>query len=152
MVRNSGKLLLAFCLLVVGGGIVANAQVNTVPELEINVPFAFAVGDTRLPAGKYEITTPEDVSPNVLEIRSLDRRMAVIFDTEAAETRGDQIENKTQIIFDKIGDQYFLRQIWVIGSSYGSELSQSRMEKRLASGNTQPERHSLVAVMRRLKP
>ena len=152
MVRNSGKLLLAFCLLVVGGGIVANAQVNTVPELEINVPFAFAVGDTRLPAGKYEITTPEDVSPNVLEIRSLDRRMAVIFDTEAAETRGDQIENKTQIIFDKIGDQYFLRQIWVIGSSYGSELSRSRMEKRLASGNTQPERHSLVAVMRRLKP
>lgn len=152
MVRNSGKLLLAFCLLVVGGGIVANAQVNTVPELEINVPFAFAVGDTRLPAGKYEITTPEDVSPNVLEIRSLDRRMAVIFDTEAAETRGEQIENKTQIIFDKIGDQYFLRQIWVIGSSYGSELSRSRMEKRLASGNTQPERHSLVAVMRRLKP
>jgi hypothetical protein len=152
MIRNSGKLLLALCLLVVGGGIVANAQINSVPQLEINVPFAFAVGDAKLPAGRYEIRTPEDVSPNVLEIRSVDRRMAVIFDTEAAETRGDQIENKTEIIFDKVGDQYFLRQIWVSGSSSGSELRTSRMEKRLASGNTQPERHSLVAVMRHLKP
>ena len=152
MIRNSGKLLLALCLLVVGGGVVANAQIDSVPQLEINVPFAFAVGDTRLPAGKYEIRTPEDNSPNVLEIRSVDKRMAVFFDTEAAVTRGDQIENKNEIIFDKFGDQYFLRQIWVSGSSSGSELPRSRMEKRLASGNTQPERHSVVAVLRRLKP
>ena len=152
MIRNSGKLLLALCLLVVGGGIVANAQVDTVPQIDVKVPFAFVVGDTRLPAGSYEIRTPEDTSPDILEIRSVDRRTAVIFDTQSAQSRNDQVEKKTELIFDKVGDQYFLSQIWVAGTASGSELPRSRMEKRLASGNIQPERHSVVAVLRQLKP
>ena len=152
MIKKLGKLCLTLCLLVAGGGVVANAQVDSVPQIEANISFAFRVGDTKLPAGKYEIRSLDDNSPNVLELQSADGRTAVVFDTENAETRGDQIANKTQLVFNKVGDQYFLSQIWVVGSATGNELPKSRMEKRLAGGGTQSEKHSVVAVMKRMKP
>jgi len=150
--RNLGKLFLTLCLLSVGGGVVANAQVSTVSGIEANIPFAFAVGDTKLPAGKYKIRTPDDNAPSILEIRSDNGRTSVVFDTENAQTRDDQPANKTEQVFDKVGDQYFLSQIWLSGSESGSELPKSRMEKRLADGGTQPEKHSIVAFMKHLKP
>ena len=152
MMKNLGKLFLALCVLTVGGGVVANAQVDTVPQIEVNVPFAFVVGDTSLPAGKYEIRTIDDQANDVLEIRSANSRTAVVFDTSDTQTRGDQIESKTQLVFDKVGSQYFLNQIWVAGSSTGNELAKARMEKRLTNGGSQSEKHSVVAVMRHLKP
>jgi hypothetical protein len=151
MVRNLGKLFLALCLLTIGGGVVANAQVDSVPQIEANIPFNFVVGDTKLPAGKYQIKTVDDNSNNVLEIRSDNSRTSVMFDTEDAETRGDQIESKTELVFDKVGDQYFLHQIWVAGSSTGNELIKSRMEKKLTNGGTQSQKQSVVAVLKRLK-
>jgi hypothetical protein len=151
MMRNLGKLFLALCVLTVGGGIVANAQVDTVPQIEINVPFAFMVGDTTLPAGKYQIRTINDTASNVLEIRSANSRTAVIFDTVDAQTQADQIESKSQLVFDKVEGQYFLSQIWVAGSSTGNELIKSRKEKKLTDGGSQPEKQSVAAVMKRMK-
>lgn len=152
MIRNVGKLLMLVCLLTVGGVVVANAQVDTVPQIEANVPFDFVVGDTKLPAGKYQIKTISDFASNVLEIRTVKGNTAVIFDTENAETRDNQIQNKTELVFDKVGDQYFLNQIWVAGSSTGNELIKSRMEKTLTNAGGQSEKHSIVAVLKRLKP
>jgi hypothetical protein len=152
MMRNLSKLFMALCLLTVGGGVVANAQVDSVPQIEVNVPFAFVVGDTSLPAGKYQIKTLDDTANDVLEIRSADSRTAVIFNTADAQTRRDQIESKTELIFDKVQGQYFLSQIWVAGTSTGNELTKSRMEKRLTDGGSQSEKHSVVAIMKRLKP
>jgi hypothetical protein len=48
MIRNLGKLFLALCLLTVGGGIVANAQIDTDATIQANVPFAFVIGDKML--------------------------------------------------------------------------------------------------------
>jgi hypothetical protein len=110
------------------------------------------VGDTSLPAGKYQIKTLDDTANDVLEIRSADSRTAVIFNTADAQTRRDQIESKTELIFDKVQGQYFLSQIWVAGTSTGNELTKSRMEKRLTDGGSQSEKHSVVAIMKRLKP
>jgi hypothetical protein len=152
MVRNLGKLLMLICLLTVGGVVVANAQVDTVPQIEVDVPFDFVVGDTRLPAGKYEIKTIDDIANNVLEIRSIKGHTSVVFDTSDTETRGDRIENKTELVFEKVQGQYFLNQIWVAGSSTGNQLAISRTEKRLASGGSQPEKQSVFAVLKRLKP
>ena len=153
MIKNLGKLCLTLCLLVAGGGVVANAQMDTVPQIEVNITFPFMVGDTKLPAGKYMIRTTDDNSPNVLELSSIDKPgTSVIFDTENAQSRDDKIVNKTELVFNKVGDQDFLFQIWVVGSSTGNELAKSRMEKRLMAGNSQAEKHSVVAVMKRMKP
>lgn len=149
MVRNLGKLFLMLCLLTIGGGVVAKAQVGTVPEIEVNVPFDFIIGDTRLPAGKYQIRTIDETSDKVLEIRSANRRTSVLFDTEDAENRGELVKNKTQLVFDKVGDEHFLFQIWVEGSASGNELSKSRMEKRLLDGGNQAAQQRVVASVKR---
>jgi hypothetical protein len=136
-----GKLLLVLCILTIGGGVVANAQVESVPEIEANVPFSFVVGDTTLPAGKYQIRTIDDGANVVLEIRSENGRTAVVFDTVQAQLEGDRIQHKTELVFDKVA-----------GSTTGNELTKSRMEKRLAKDGSQLEQQSVAAVMKRMKP
>ena len=150
MIRNLGKLFLALCLLTVGGGVVANAQIDTGVTIQANVPFTFVVGDTTLPAGKYDIKVMDGDSANVLELRSVHGHTSVVFDTESAETRGDRIVSKGELAFDKIGDTYFLSQIWMAGSASGSQLVKSRMEKRLEGKGMNSERHSIVAILRKL--
>ena len=150
--RNLGKLFLALCLLTVGGVTVANAQVERGPQIEANVPFAFVVGDTKLPAGKYQIRTSDGVANEVLEIRSDNGRTAVVFDTVQAQLEGDRIQHKTELVFDKVDDLHFLAQVWVAGSMTGNELTKSRMEKRLTKDGSQLEQQSVAAVMKRMKP
>jgi hypothetical protein len=86
MIKNLGRLFLTLCLLTVGG-VVANAQINSVSRIEASVPFAFTVGDTTLPAGKYEIRTLDDSANNVLLLRSANGHTSVIFDAENTQTK-----------------------------------------------------------------
>ena len=151
MIRNLGKLVLALCLLTVGGGVVANAQIDSDSRIEANVPFAFVVGKATLPAGKYEIKGIDDNTPGVLELRSANRK-TIVFETDAARTRDDEPATKTELVFDKIGDKYFLAQVWAEGNGAGSQLVKSRTEKRLEGDGTRTERHSIAAILRRLKP
>lgn len=147
MIRNLGKLFLALCLLTVGGGIVANAQIDSDSKIQGNVPFKFVVDRTTLPAGKYEIKGLDDSTPGVLELTSLDGRTRVVFETDAAQTRDGEPSSKTELVFDKVGDEYFLSQVWVSGNGSGSQVGKSKMEKKLEEGGSQPERHSIAAVL-----
>jgi hypothetical protein len=149
MIKNLGKLLLALCFLTVGGGIVANAQIDSGITIQTSVPFTFVVGNTTLPAGKYEIKVLDGESPNVLELRSVNGHTSVAFDTENVDARRDQIANKGELVFDKMGDKYFLSQIWAAGSSSGSELVKSKMEKRLEASGMKAERYSIAAIPRK---
>ena len=152
MIGNLGKLFLALCLLTVGGGIVANAQIDSDSIVEANVPFAFVVGNTTVPAGKYEIRGINDNTPGVLELRRAKGRKMLAFETEAAQTRDNEPATKTELVFDKVGDKYFLSQVWVAGNGSGSQLLKSKTEKRLEGDGTRTERHSIVAMLRHLKP
>jgi hypothetical protein len=151
MIRNLSKLLMALCLLAAGGGVVANAQAEQPAIIEANVSHAFLVGNATLPPGKYEVRRIDDTNPNVSEIRSADGRTAVVFETEDAQLRDDQPASKTELVFNKIGNQYFLSQVWVAGSLNGRELAKSKMEKKLADGGSQAERHSIVALEKHSK-
>ncbi|HEX9425380.1 MAG TPA: hypothetical protein VF899_19215 [Pyrinomonadaceae bacterium] len=151
MIMNLSKLFLALCLLTVGGGIVANAQIDNDSIIEANVPFSFVVGKTTLPAGKYEIKGIDDATPGVLELRAKGRK-TINFETEAAQMRDGEPATKTELVFDKVGDKYFLSQVWVAGNGSGSQLVKSKMEKRVEGDGTRTERHSIDAFLRRLKP
>jgi hypothetical protein len=149
MVRNLGKLLLALCLLTVGGGIIANAQISSGVTIQASVPFAFVVGDTTLPAGKYDVRVVDGDTLNVLELQSVKGGISVMVDTVDAQTNRDQILNRGDLVFDKIGDKYFLSQVWMAGSASGNELIKSRMEKRLEGRGMKSERHSIAANLRK---
>ncbi|MCM3873470.1 MAG: hypothetical protein ND895_22535 [Pyrinomonadaceae bacterium] len=151
MIKNLSKLFLALCLLTVGGGIVANAQIDSDITIEVSVPFPFVVDNTTLPAGKYEIRTIDDNTLSVLELRSVNGHTSVVFETDAAVTPDGQSATKTELVFDKVGGKDFLSQVWLAGSSSGSQLAKSRMEKKLEGRGGQRERHSLAAILRHPK-
>jgi hypothetical protein len=48
---------------------------------------------------------------------------------------------KTELIFDKYGNHYFLSKLFDEGNKLGSALEESRYEKKLSSGATREERH-----------
>jgi hypothetical protein len=75
-----------------------------------------------------------------------------MIEADSVQANVNQNGTKTELVFDKIGDNYFLRQVWLSGSNSGSELARSRMEKSIAGDSAQVERHSVVASLKRLKP
>jgi hypothetical protein len=151
MMMNPVKKFLVLSVFVLGGSVVANAQMDADSRVQANVPFDFTVSETRLPAGKYEIRRQDDEVSNIFELRSANGRTTVAFSVEDTQRKDDQIASKTELIFDKVGDQYFLSQVWVAGSASGSELPKSRMEKRLDADGSRSEKHSVVGFMKRLK-
>jgi len=143
MIKYATQLFLTLALLVVGGLTAAQAQMDSDTTIDANIPFQFVVGTTTLPAGKYVIRQLDDSgnTPNVLEIRSAKGKLATILDTENASM--DQPAKKSEVTFDKIGDKYFLSQIFVEGENYGTQAIESKMERKLKDGGQQVAKQSV---------
>jgi len=93
-------------------------------NLSAKVPFDFYVDKTALPAGEYNL---EIGQRGLMVVRNALGKGAAITITLAAE----RADSNTQglLVFHKIGDEYFLNQVWAPHSSEGCELRQSRREK-----------------------
>lgn len=74
------------------------------------------------------------IDPSTLEIRSADGHTAVIFETNTAQTGPNRAARKTELVFNKIGDKYFLSNIWLEGRYLGNELERTKAEKKLEAG------------------
>lgn len=142
---------MSLCLVIgLSAVMTTNAQIDSGTTLEVNIPHSFIVRDTTLPAGKYTVRVADDYSElNVLEIRSVDRRAAVLFDTESVQLNGPA--RNTELVFDKIGDNYFLSQVFLDGDESGNQLQKSRMQKRLEDGGQKAQTHSITATRRNSK-
>lgn len=148
--KTVSKLFLSLCLLMgFGAAMVASAQIDSDATIEANIPYAFVVKDTTLPAGKYTIKVADETNPSVLEIRSANRHTAVLFETE--NTQVNRTMRKSELVFDKIGDTYFLSQVFLKGDNTGNLLPESKMARRLEDGGQKAVRHSIIAYLRRLK-
>jgi hypothetical protein len=146
LMKTVSKLLLSLCLVVGFGAVAAHAQIESGVTIEANIPHAFVVGKTQLPPGKYTVKTAEDSDDlNVLEIRSADGRTAVFFETE--NIRDNQRPGKSELVFDQVGDQYFLSQVFLKGDDSGNQAIKSRMEQKLEARGMKAERRSVAAEM-----
>jgi hypothetical protein len=112
-------------VLLVGGMIYAQAE----PRIIANIPFAFIAGNKTLPAGEYTIDRPNSNEPDTLLIRSADKHIAFFLNAENVEAR--QTPNRTELVFNEIGDQYFLSQVWMAGEDTGREIPKPRAEREL---------------------
>ena len=143
--RYVSKLFMALCLALGLGAVAANAQIDSEMTVEANIPHSFVVRDRTLPAGSYTIKVADpNRDLNVLEIRSARGRAAVNFETEGVQPA--QTPAKSELIFDKVGDTYFLSEVLVAGDDTGARLRESRMEERLEGKGQTAERHSVAAV------
>jgi hypothetical protein len=98
-------------------------------EVRANVPFSFSVGSKVLPAGEYNIGSI-GTSTHTLLVKANHGNASMMVNTNSAQSfEGAQ---KTKLVFNRYGSQYFLAAIWTQGSSSGRQLPKSSREKELA--------------------
>ena len=112
-------------ILVVGA---SRARADETVATNLKVPFAFMVGDVRLPAGDYTVQKAS-MGEDVLEIVSADGQHAALASTiPATPDKGD----KTQLVFRKFGHDYFLSRIAHEGDEREIILTPHIMEREIA--------------------
>jgi len=90
-----------------------------------NVPFAFKVGTTQMPAGTY--TVRNEIGTNVVAIRNVQTGTSAL-----AMGRREAPSKKTdKLIFHRYGSQYFLTAILGETGSQGMILRTTSQEKEL---------------------
>jgi len=97
--------------------------------VQANIPFEFAVGNTTLPPGEYQILPAIPGSDSVQWIRRADGSASVMVPIRVG-LRGKKAESC--LVFHRYGREYFLSQIWTEQES-GQELNESQREKEIAS-------------------
>jgi hypothetical protein len=105
-------------------------------EITCRVPFSFAVNGTTLPAGHYIVSTER----SVLKISGFRHGVFVLGIPMDSGTETD-----AKLVFDKYGDHYALRQVWMGGRS-GRELPVSSRDRRNAARSEQVERITIPAM------
>ena len=138
------KILLVFVaswFLVIAGTSPAQGQVAET-GIMVDIPFAFMVRDTTLPAGQYTIRRVDSVNPNAMELSGADLTERLVFLVGSAQAVKQP--DKTKLVFDRIGDQYFLSEIFEVGNTTGVELKKSRAERQLEKEGEIRQLHSVA--------
>ena len=99
--------------------------------LTANVPFAFSIDGKQLPAGAYEV---RDVGARATMIETKDGHNRVIGIYQYA---GPSKADETKLVFNKVGNHYFLAEIWSSARGQGLAVPQSQLEKELSASNTE---------------
>jgi hypothetical protein len=126
---------LAFVLTISPGK--AHAQI--IGEVEANIPFQFHAGNAKLPPGKYLIHVLDNSDLGIMEISSADGSTSALFDVREDEAKSAPA--KTELIFNKYGNRYFLAKVFDQGNSSGSTVDESRYEKRVGEAKTEAQAH-----------
>ncbi len=124
------------------------AQAQIVGNLEADIPFQFHAGNVKLPAGKYTIHILENTDLTVMEITSVDNSTSALF--EVGRTQASSAPAKSELIFNKYGNRYFLDKVFDEGSPSGSQVLESRYEKRISEAAAEGQEH--VPVHHREQP
>jgi hypothetical protein len=119
----------------------ASAQVDN--QTEFTASFEFYAGNTKLPAGKYVLSSTND-DLAVWELRSSDGKVAVML--EVHDVQAPPGPAKSSVVFRKYENKAFLYQFFEVGNTSGFELNSSRPEQRAAKTGTAPTKHSLDAT------
>ena len=114
----------------------ASAQIDG--DLDAEIPFQFHVGTRELPAGKYRIHLDE-ASLRIMEITSADGSASALFQVQESDAKSAPA--RSELIFNKYGDNYFLAELYDEGNPSGSELIESRYEKQLSKGAVVAQEH-----------
>jgi len=117
----------------------AQAHAQIIGDLEAKIPFQFHVGNTELPAGEYRIRVVDDSDLTVMQISSLDGSASAVFQVEEAEKNSEP--TKSELIFRKYGNRYFLAKLFDEGEPDGSQVVESSYEKKISRSTSQAQEH-----------
>ena len=119
--------LIAIIILAGAFTVSAQAQSTGAQKVVANIPFAFNVGNTSLPAGKYTITVLNPSSDRkVLQVRSTNGRSTAI--TQTINVIGDASDD-SKLVFHRYGDRYVFAQAQMAGETTGLAAPKSSAER-----------------------
>ena len=125
--------------------ITADAQVSGAKQMRAQIPFAFNVGKTILPAGEYIVT---EVNPNsdrtVLRIRSIDGRNSALVQTNRTRSNNS---DATKLVFNSYGDTYYFAQAQLAGDATALAAVKTSAERTKAHEIAQNARKSSVEIL-----
>jgi hypothetical protein len=122
-----------FALTVLLMATAAQAQQTSV---RADVPFDFVVGNQAYPAGEYAL---KSLLGNGVPIRveNLQGETSKVVLSEACTS--NKAATSTRLVFHRVGDSYFLYQIWQQGNTWGREFPVSRAERQIAQNHEKTE-------------
>ena len=113
--------------------------------MSVNVPFSFEMGGKHFEPGTYSVRTPQS---GVVEVQGHSNVAFALTHEEI----GNKPSKTAKLVFDRYGDQYFLRQLWFNAdeTSY-AECPESKSEKQaksseLASNSKKPTNVELAML------
>jgi hypothetical protein len=116
-----------------------NAHAQIIGDLMVSIPFQFHVGSSRLPPGKYVIHMLDSNDLTVMEISSADGSISALFNVQSAQA--NQAPAKSELIFNKYGNRYFLAELFDEDNADGSRVVESRYEKRMDKTTLEAQEH-----------
>jgi hypothetical protein len=105
----------------------------------VEIPFDFAVGSAKLPAGEYIVDT--HIAPGVVALRATDGRGAA--SAQVNHTVANKPADESKLVFNKYGNRYFLSQVWEAGKA-GHMINRSRREMETAKAETVPAEERIL--------
>src|SRR4029077_20056316 len=125
---KSYQLLLSFIVLVCAFTIhPAKAHAQIIGEHRVDIPFQFYAGNAKLPAGEYVLRMLDNSNLRIMEIRAADGSTSALFGVEDAQV--NSAPAKSELIFNKYGNRYFLAEMFDEGNPDGSRVPESSLEK-----------------------
>jgi hypothetical protein len=136
------SIVVAGVFVVLAGVHPASAQITA--PVEFSTAFPFTVGNARVPAGSYTIE-PDFDSPDILTLTGRDT--GVFFQVRNVQAPKDA--SKTEVVFKRYGQGYVLHDVWIAGTSTGTEAMVAEAEKHHAkqggpTGEERVEAHKKV--------
>jgi hypothetical protein len=118
--------LTAIALFIAATFITAGKAIAQDYAVQATIPFNFTVNGSQLPAGNYTLGS-DITSPRVLKISDRTQHVhAMVLTLPSA----DENRKANQLVFHKIGNQYFLCEVRSRESSINVQLPTSKQEKR----------------------
>lgn len=136
---KNAKWMLPVTLLLLSGLMLAQSLTKTVVA---QVPFDYMVGNSIIPAGECVVQV---ANGDILTIHNFAaRKSALVASSNANESQ----DNRTVMVFERYGNQYFLSEIRIAGSNLTYKLPQSRAEAELRAQNAPASPVTLLAALK----
>jgi hypothetical protein len=97
-------------------------------QASADIPFAFSVQNTTLPAGEYTMSKTS-TSRDVMAIRNAETNKAIL--VLAPDWRYKGAQGKSVVVFHQIGDRYFLAEVKTDGVR--GRVAPSKLERELTA-------------------
>jgi hypothetical protein len=110
--------LLSIVAIALAAGISAHAQI--IGQIEATIPFQFHAGSAKFPPGKYVLRVEQGSDLSTMEIQSYDGHASALFEIRDAQAPASP--KKTELVFNHVGNRYFLSKIFDQGNKAGSAV------------------------------